>query len=126
MQSTRPVFLELWRIKLPATGFVSILHRVSGVLMVLAIPVGAVLFDQAVSGPQGFAATSALLHHWLARLVLLLLAWSILHHLFAGIRYLLLDLRIGLDRAASRLSAWIVIVAALAALGLVLFWRVAP
>ncbi|WP_295443608.1 succinate dehydrogenase, cytochrome b556 subunit [uncultured Thiodictyon sp.] len=125
MQSTRPVFLDLWRIKLPATGFVSILHRVSGVLMVLAIPVGAVLFDLAVSGPQGFADATALLHHWFARLVLIFLAWSILHHLFAGIRYLLLDLRIGLERATSRLSAWIVMLAAVAALGLVLYWEVA-
>ncbi|WP_295388176.1 succinate dehydrogenase, cytochrome b556 subunit [uncultured Thiodictyon sp.] len=124
MQSTRPVFLDLWRIKLPATGFVSILHRVSGVLMVLAIPVGAVLFDQAVSGPQGFAAATALLHHWLARLVLVLLAWSVIHHLFAGIRYLLLDLRIGLDRAPARRSAWIVMVAAVLTLGLVLIWEV--
>lgn len=125
MQSTRPVFLDLWRIKLPATGFVSILHRVSGVLMVLAIPIGAVLFDLAVSGPQGFADATALLHHWFTRLFLVLLAWSILHHLFAGIRYLLLDLRIGLERATSRLSAWIVILAAVAALGLVLVWEVA-
>ncbi|WP_295430508.1 succinate dehydrogenase, cytochrome b556 subunit [uncultured Thiodictyon sp.] len=125
MQSTRPVFLDLWRIRLPATGYVSIFHRISGVLMVLAIPVGAIIFDQAVSGPEGFAASAAFLHHWLVRLALIALAWSILHHLFAGIRYLLLDLRIGLDRASSRVSAWVVMVAAVVVLGLVLIWRIA-
>lgn len=125
MQSTRPVFLDLWRIRLPATGYVSILHRISGVLMVLAIPVGAILLDQAVSGPEGFAASAAFLQNIFVRLALLALAWSILHHLFAGIRYLLLDLRIGLDRASSRLGAWVVMVAAVVVLGLVLIWRIA-
>jgi len=125
MQSTRPVFLDLWRIRLPATGYASILHRISGILMVLAIPVGAILLDRAVSGPAGFAASDAFLHHWLVRLALLALAWSILHHLFAGIRHLLLDLRIGLDRAPSRLGAWIVMVAAVVVLGLILIWRIA-
>jgi len=125
MQSTRPVFLELWRIKLPATGYVSILHRISGVLMVLSIPICAYLFDKAVSGPEGFAATAAFFDHWFVRLGLIVMAWSLLHHLFAGVRYLLLDLHIGLDRADSRRSALFVIAAALAALVLVLIWWVA-
>ena len=120
MQTTRPVFLELWRIKLPATGYASILHRLSGVLMVLAIPVGAILFAQAVSGAEGFASTAAFLDHWFVRLALVVLMWSLLHHLFAGIRYLLLDLRVGLDREASRRSAQGVMAAAVAALVLAL------
>jgi succinate dehydrogenase / fumarate reductase cytochrome b subunit len=116
MQSTRPVFLDLWRIKLPATGIVSILHRISGVLMVLAIPAAAVLFHQALSGPDGFAAAAGLLASWPVRLALLVLAWGLLHHLFAGVRYLLLDLGIGLERAAARQSAWTAIIAAVAVL----------
>lgn len=120
MQQTRPMHLALWRIKLPATGYVSILHRISGVLMVLAIPVGAVLLDLAVSGPEGFAASAAFLDNWFVRLVLVALTWSLLHHLFAGIRYLLIDLRIGLDRDPSRRSAQFVIAAAVLALALVL------
>lgn len=123
MQATRPVHLALWRIKLPATGYVSILHRLSGVLMVLAIPVGAILFDLAVSGPQGYAAAAGFLELWPVRLVLLAIAWSFLHHLYAGIRYLLLDLRIGLDRESSRKSSLIVLAAAVATLVLVLFVR---
>jgi succinate dehydrogenase / fumarate reductase, cytochrome b subunit len=123
MHTTRPVFLDLWRISLPATGYVSILHRVSGVLMVLSIPICAYLFDKAVSGPEGFAAVAAFFDNWFMRLVLLALTWSLLHHLFAGIRYLLLDLHVGLDRTYSRLGAWIVIIAALSvlAIGVVLF-----
>jgi len=116
MQTTRPVFLDLWRIKLPISGVVSILHRISGVLMVLAIPASAILFHQALSGPEGFAAASGFLDRWLVKLVLLVLAWSLLHHIFAGIRYLLLDLGFGLDRLAARRSAVIALACAIAVL----------
>jgi succinate dehydrogenase / fumarate reductase cytochrome b subunit len=64
MKPKRPVFLELWRIKLPAMGLASILHRVSGVLMVLAIPLGAHLLHQSLASPEGFAATAATLSTW--------------------------------------------------------------
>ncbi|MGE5155420.1 MAG: succinate dehydrogenase, cytochrome b556 subunit [Bdellovibrio bacteriovorus] len=116
MQTTRPVFLDLWRIKLPATGIVSILHRISGVVMVLAIPAAAILFHQALSGPDGFVAAAAFLASWPARLALLVLAWGLLHHLFAGLRYLLLDLGIGLERTAARQSALTAMIAAVALL----------
>ncbi|EGV20397.1 succinate dehydrogenase, cytochrome b556 subunit [Thiocapsa marina] len=116
MQTTRPVFLELWRIKLPIPAVVSILHRISGVLMVLTIPVAAILFHTALSGPDGFAAVASIMGSWPVKIVLLVLAWSLLHHLFAGIRYLFLDLGIGLDRPAARRSSWMALLAAIAVL----------
>lgn len=116
MQTTRPVFLDLWRIKLPIPGVVSILHRISGVLMVLAIPLAAVFLHQALSGPAGFEQVAGILDFWLVRLILLVLAWSLLHHLCAGIRYLLLDLGLGLDRPAARQSAWTALIAAIVVL----------
>lgn len=116
MKPKRPVFLDLWRIKLPAMGMASILHRVSGTLMVLTIPLGAHLLHQSLESPEGFAATAATLSAWPMRLVVLGLAWALLHHLFAGIRYLALDLNIGLEREAARRSAQVVIGGAVAAL----------
>jgi succinate dehydrogenase / fumarate reductase cytochrome b subunit len=97
-------------------GLASILHRVSGVLMVLSIPLFAHLFHQSLEGPSGFAAASATLASWPVRLLLLVLAWSLLHHLFAGVRYLALDLGLGLEREAARRSAQVVIGAAVAVL----------
>ncbi|MFZ0790644.1 MAG: succinate dehydrogenase, cytochrome b556 subunit, partial [Chromatiaceae bacterium] len=55
----RPIFLDLRRLKLPIGGWVSILHRLSGILLVLALPAGALLLHQALSGPDGFAASAA-------------------------------------------------------------------
>ncbi|MEY6432841.1 succinate dehydrogenase, cytochrome b556 subunit [Thioalkalicoccus limnaeus] len=114
MSANRPVFLELTRIKLPATGIASILHRISGLLLVVTIPVAASLLGLSLSGPEGFALVADWLGHWFATLVLFVLAWSLFHHLLAGIRHLVLDLGLGLERAAARQSAWTVIAAALA------------
>jgi succinate dehydrogenase / fumarate reductase cytochrome b subunit len=114
MTTNRPVFLELWRIRLPVPAVVSILHRISGVLMVLAVPVFAWLFAQAIADPAGFAATAAFLHYPLTQLALLVMAWALLHHLIAGVRYLLIDLGIGVDRPTARRSAWTALGAALA------------
>jgi succinate dehydrogenase / fumarate reductase cytochrome b subunit len=114
MIRSRPVFLDLWRIHLPVGGVVSILHRISGVLMVLSIPVLAWLFAQALAGPEGFSASAAFLGHPLVRLGLLVMAWALLHHLIAGVRYLVIDLGIGLDRPTARGTAWTALMAALA------------
>lgn len=114
MTNPRPVFLDLWRIRLPIPGVVSILHRISGVLLVLAIPVFGALFSEALSGPSGFASASAVVGSPLGKLALLILAWALLHHLLAGIRYLALDLGLGLDRPTARKSAWVTLYSAVA------------
>lgn len=113
MQTTRPVYLNLFKIRLPIPGFVSILHRVSGVFMVLAIPFLVYLLDLSLSGPEGFAAAGEFLDNILVKLATLVIIWSLIHHLLAGIRYLLIDIEVGVERQAARNSAWTVLFAAL-------------
>ncbi len=108
----RPVYLNLLQIRLPVPGFMSILHRVSGAVLSLAIPVAIYLLDLSLRGPEGYAKAHLLLDGWSARLVLLGLLWALLHHFLAGLRYLLLDVDIGIDKPAYRQSAWAVILAA--------------
>lgn len=113
-QSDRPVFLDLWRIRLPLPALVSILHRIAGVMLLLALPLCAVLLDWALRDAQGFAAVATLLGHPLFQPFALLLLWALLHHLFAGARLLLLDLGWGLARGEARRSARLTLLAALA------------
>ena len=113
MIETRPVFLNLLKIRLPITGVVSIAHRISGVLLFLAIPFAVYLLDLSASSAGGFEQSLRLLQHPLSQLLLILIVWAFSHHLLAGIRYLLLDLDIGVDKAGSRLSSWAVLVAEL-------------
>ena len=110
MTDKRPVYLNLFKIRLPTTGIVSFAHRVSGVFLFLAIPFSIYLLDLSVTSTQGFEHSIQLLQGPLVQLVLLLLAWSLVHHFLAGIRYLFLDFDIGIDKAGSNMSAWTVIV----------------
>jgi succinate dehydrogenase / fumarate reductase cytochrome b subunit len=110
LTDNRPVYLNLFKIRLPTTGIVSFAHRVSGVFLFLAIPFSIYLLDVSVTSAQGFEHSMQLLQRPVMQLVLLILAWALVHHFLAGIRYLFLDFDIGIDKAGSNKSAWIVIV----------------
>ncbi len=111
MTDKRPVYLNLIKIRLPTTGIVSFAHRVSGFLLFLAIPFSIYVLDLSVTSGQGYEQSLQLLQQPIIQIILLLLVWSIVHHLLAGIRYLLLDFDIAVDKAGSNMTAWTVIVA---------------
>lgn len=113
MTAKRPIYLNLLKIRLPTTGIVSFAHRVSGFLLFLAIPFSIYLLDLSVTSMQGFDETRQLLQQPLIQFIMLILVWSLVHHFLAGIRYLLLDLDIGVEKRGSNVSAWIVIAAEL-------------
>jgi len=91
--------------RLPPPGMVSILHRISGALMFLLLPVALWLLQMSLASETSYLRLSEIAAQWWAKLLFLVLAWSLLHHLVAGIRYLLLDLHIGIEKAASVRSA---------------------
>ena len=110
----RPVFrnigiTQLISYRLPWAGKVSILHRISGALLFLALPFILYLFDKSLASEVSFAQFARFVSNPLAKLVLLILIWSFLHHFFAGIRYLLLDLEVGVEKASSSRSAILVL-----------------
>lgn len=91
--------------RLPPAGMVSILHRISGAALFLFLPLLLWLFDQSLISELSFARLRDFAGNWLVKIVLLGLIWAFLHHLVAGIRYLVLDLHIGVDKGAARSSA---------------------
>jgi succinate dehydrogenase / fumarate reductase, cytochrome b subunit len=101
----RPKFLDVTAIRLPLAGFVSILHRVSGSVLFLALPALIGLFALSLESPAGFERASHLMRQPMIAIPLFGLAWAYLHHFCAGIRFLLLDLHIGLDKEGARKSA---------------------
>ncbi len=106
----RPIFLNLLKIKLPVAGVMSIVHRASGAVMFLSTPILIYLFQQSLAGPEGFNHVIALFENSMIDLVLFLMMWALIHHLFAGIRYLLIDIEIGVDAPFYRQTAWGVLV----------------
>src|SRR5574340_1464395 len=110
----RPIYLNLLAIRQPVPAVISILHRISGVLLiVVGIPVLLWFVEASLASPERYAAVYAALTSWFGKLVLLMLAWSVFHHILAGIRHLLLDIHLGLDLAPARRSAAVVLVVAL-------------
>lgn len=99
---------DLASYRLPAAGMVSILHRVSGALLFLALPFLLWLLDLSLSSELSYVRLGEVLGQWWAKLLVLVLIWGFLHHLVAGVRYLLLDVHWGVDKAASRVSAQVV------------------
>ncbi len=112
MQDQRPVFLNLLQFRFPVPAVMSVAHRASGVLMVLVIPALVYLLDLSLASEQGFQQVRELLGNGWVRLFLILLAWGLMHHLFAGIRYLCLDFDLGIEKAQGRFTAWVVLIAA--------------
>lgn len=105
----RPIYLDLRHIKLPVTGVISIMHRIFGVLLSFSIPGFVYVFGLSLQGEAGFARAAELLGQgWLIPLYLLLL-WGFVHHLLAGIRYLLMDIEIGVAKAPATQSARIIV-----------------
>jgi len=113
MARPRPKHLNLFQIRLPVPGLISIMHRVSGAVLFLFIPLLLVLFEWSLESPETFSRFKALFSHWAFKLVAIGLIWAYLHHLFAGIRHLALDLHYGIGLPAARASSWVVLAGAI-------------
>jgi succinate dehydrogenase / fumarate reductase cytochrome b subunit len=90
--------LDAMKYRLPASGWVSILHRVSGALLVLLLPFVIWLLDVSLSSEvsyerftSAFAAGIGFVPAWGIKLVVLVMIWAYLHHFIAGVRHLWMD-----------------------------------
>lgn len=118
VRKARPKHLNLLQIRLPLPGFVSILHRVSGVGLFLCLPVLIALFGASLGTPEQLdwyrsAMAFAVCGMPVLKLLLLGLLWAYLHHFCAGIRFLLLDMHIGIELVSARVSAYAVLLISL-------------
>jgi succinate dehydrogenase / fumarate reductase cytochrome b subunit len=101
----RPVFLDPLKIRLPVTATASFAHRVSGLLLALALPFLVQTLSLSLRDPAGYARVAGLAGG-AARPALLVLAWALAHHGAAGVRHLLFDAGIGTGLATAKKSAW--------------------
>lgn len=104
-QRRRPKFLTLWQIHLPLPGVLSILHRVSGVLLIAALPFYLAALHFSLDSAESYEAVAATLAHPAVKVLVWVSGWALFHHLCAGARFLLLDIHIGVELAAARASS---------------------
>ncbi|MHB8534647.1 MAG: succinate dehydrogenase, cytochrome b556 subunit [Sulfuricaulis sp.] len=109
----RPVDLNLFKIRLPVSGIVSIVHRVTGVLLVLLLPFSIYMLQRSLQDPAAFRDIAARLGTPAGRFALLIIVWVLAQHFFSGIRHLLLDIDVGIEIVAARRGAWLTFAASL-------------
>lgn len=108
--SRRPVRnLYLPGIHFPVGAVVSILHRVSGMVLALLLPVSLWALQQSLAGAESYAQLRQLLQGQPARVLVVLFLVIMAHHLLAGVRHLLQDVDLGISRAGGRVGAWLVL-----------------
>ena len=108
MTTQRPIFLDIPKLRFPVMAIVSILHRITGVLIFLFLPLTLYLLSASLASPHSFYHLKTWVHQpWVAVLIWVMLV-SITFHLFAGIRHLLMDCGFGENLNTAKVSAYII------------------
>lgn len=105
----RPVNLNLLNISFPITAIASILHRISGVILFLFIPMFLWILQNSLQGPGEFVAVQLMLTSPLVKFVVWGVLSALFYHVYAGVRHLLMDCNYGETYEGGRLGAKIVI-----------------
>ena len=110
-------FTDLTTYRLPPAGWVSILHRISGLVMFLLMPFIVWMFDSSLSSEisfegftSAFSAGISFVPGWFVKLVALALIWAYLHHLIAGVRHLYMDATHSVTKEFGASSAYVVLI----------------
>ncbi|SET33882.1 succinate dehydrogenase subunit C [Nitrosomonas marina] len=112
LKKQRPKHLNLFKISQPLPAIVSIMHRISGVLLFFpGIPLLLYGLQMLLESTDSFEALHAFIQNPLVKGLILMFVWFGLHHLCAGIRYLALDLHYGIALTHARASSkWVLAV----------------
>ncbi|AUH71681.1 succinate dehydrogenase, cytochrome b556 subunit [Legionella sainthelensi] len=109
MNKKRPVNLDLVSLKYPPMAIASILHRISGVVLFLLLPIMLFILGQSVQSEETFLHVKNLLSQSCYKMVVWAFGTAMIYHLLAGIRHLLMDIGFGEHLNAGRNSAILVI-----------------
>lgn len=110
MTPKRPINLNLLTIAFPMPAIVSILHRISGVILFLMIPAFLALLACSLHNAEGFNKVLSFLAHPLIKFCIWGILLALFYHLIAGIRHLFMDFHFGDSLKGGRLGAKLVLV----------------
>ncbi len=116
MKSNRPVNLSMGQVlevnlKSPV-AIASILHRLSGVIVFLLVPVLLWLLDKSLSSAEGFAEVQAIFSSFIVRFIVWVFVAGLLFHFIMGIKHLLADLGFAEELQSGRVAATISLILA--------------
>lgn len=120
---SRPLSPHLQHYKLPLTAYLSITHRITGVINSVAIVLLVLLIASASGSPESYAFMSGIANSWFGSFVLFGFTLTLYYHMANGIRHLFWDAGIGLELETAKKSGNVCVIAA--AVLSVLTWMVA-
>ncbi|MDF1654467.1 MAG: succinate dehydrogenase, cytochrome b556 subunit [Coxiellaceae bacterium] len=110
MKSNRPVNLDLTKFKFPLTAITSIIHRLTGVILFICIPLLLGYLSCSLSSADSFQSVMQSLQTTWGRLISWVIVMAILYHLVAGIRHLFMDIGFGETKTSSKVTAYIMLI----------------
>ncbi|MDO9283148.1 MAG: succinate dehydrogenase, cytochrome b556 subunit [Methylotenera sp.] len=105
----RPKNLNLFTIRLPVNAIISIMHRMSGMLLFLTLPAVVWALSQSVQSEASYIALVGMLQHWLVKLFLIAFSCAFFHHFYAGLRHLGMDVHWMTSLQKARFSSRLVL-----------------
>ncbi|GBG14622.1 succinate dehydrogenase / fumarate reductase, cytochrome b subunit [Novimethylophilus kurashikiensis] len=105
----RPKNLDLRTVRLPVPALVSILHRASGAVLFLLLPVLLLGLQCSLNSAEHFAHIKEVAAQPFVKLLLLGVVWAFSHHFFAGLRHIAMDFQWGMELTTARLTAKLVL-----------------
>lgn len=123
MSNKRPVNLDIGTIKLPVTSYVSILHRISGVILFFSVAIMLYVLEASLASERGFSSVKNFFSNTLFQIILWGCLIALAYHVIAGLRHIVMDFGIGEDNfQAGRRSAWLVVIIAVICISLITGW----
>lgn len=109
MNKKRPVNLDIGTIQLPVTAYVSILHRVSGVVLFGAVGLFLWILDSSLSSEESFNSIKEFMNTLMVQIIIWLSLAALIYHLVAGLRHLVMDYGYGETLSGGILGAKLVL-----------------
>ena len=108
-KDNRPMNLNLFKFHFPVMAIVSVIHRITGVIIFLLIPLLLYTLHVSILSQASFSNLQKDLSYSFSKVIILGILVCAVYHLFAGIRHLVMDLGFGESKTAGRITAWFVI-----------------
>ncbi len=105
MNDQRPKNLNLFTIRFPIPAIVSILHRISGIVLFLIIPLALSALSCSLSSQEHFQALHQDMTSHPAKIIIWICLMPFIYHFVAGIRHLLMDVNVGVGLTSGRVTA---------------------
>lgn len=113
MKADRPVNLDLTKYRFPRMAIVSIMHRISGVVLFLALPFLMYLLYATLHSAASFQSTMQMLQMPLMKIIMLIISAAVMFHLIAGIRHIIMDFGLFESLRGGRMTANLVFLLAI-------------